>query len=179
MCDITNLHGRHDSFICVTRLIHPWDMNHSYMCHDSSISVCVTLPFWQTPQTKKKEVTCATWLIHKCVMTYHYVYVLPFFWTGAKDGSEGAACSFSQDRAVYISIYIYLCILYRRARTHTYACTHTRTHARTRARTHAHAHTCTHTHTHAHTYAHTRTHTHTHTHAHTHARARTHTNTHT
>jgi len=39
----------HDSFICVTWLIHMCDMTHSYVWHDSFICV-----------------TCVTWLIHVC-----------------------------------------------------------------------------------------------------------------
>jgi len=44
----------HDSFICVTWLIHTCDMTHSYVWHDSSI--------------------CVTWLIHMCDVTPSQVW---------------------------------------------------------------------------------------------------------
>ena len=39
-CDMTHSYVWHDSFICVTWLIHMCDMTHSYVCHDSFIFVC-------------------------------------------------------------------------------------------------------------------------------------------
>ena len=50
----SHLHVWHDSFICVTWLIHMCDMTHSYVWHDSFIRV--------------------TWLIHMCDMTRSYVW---------------------------------------------------------------------------------------------------------
>jgi len=44
VCDMTHSYMWHDSFICVTWLIHMCDMTHSYVWHDSFI--------------------CVTWLIH-------------------------------------------------------------------------------------------------------------------
>jgi len=46
---MTHSYVWHDSFICVTWLIHMCDMTHSYVWHDSFI--------------------CVTWLIHACDMT--------------------------------------------------------------------------------------------------------------
>jgi len=43
----------HDSFICVTRLIHMCDMTHSYVWHDALVRV--------------------TWRIHMCDMTHVYL----------------------------------------------------------------------------------------------------------
>jgi len=44
----------HDSFICVTWLIHMYDMTYSYVWHDSFI--------------------CVTWLIYMCYMTHPYMW---------------------------------------------------------------------------------------------------------
>jgi len=52
----------HDSFICVTWLIHMCGMTHSYVWHDS--------------------FTCVTWLIHMCDMTHSY----------ATSGNCGSTC---------------------------------------------------------------------------------------
>jgi len=52
-CDMTRSYVWHDSFIYVTWLIHMCDMTHSYVWHDSFI--------------------CVTWLIHMCNMTHSYV----------------------------------------------------------------------------------------------------------
>ena len=54
MCDITHSYVWHDSFICVTWLIHMCDITHAYVWHDSFI--------------------CVTWLIHMCDMTHSYVW---------------------------------------------------------------------------------------------------------
>ena len=48
------IHVWHDSFICVTWLIHVCDMTHSYVWHDSFI--------------------CVTWLIHICDVTHSYAW---------------------------------------------------------------------------------------------------------
>ena len=54
MCDMTHSYVGHDSFICVTWLIHMCDMTHSYVWHSSFI--------------------CVTWLIHMWDMTHSYVW---------------------------------------------------------------------------------------------------------
>jgi len=54
MCDITHSYVWHDSFVCVTWLIHMCDMTHSYVWHDSFM--------------------CVTWLIHMCAMTHSCVW---------------------------------------------------------------------------------------------------------
>jgi len=51
---MTHLYVWHDSFICVTWLIHMCDMTHSHVWHDSFIRV--------------------TWRIHTCDMTHPYVW---------------------------------------------------------------------------------------------------------
>jgi len=53
MCDMTHSYVWHDSFICVTWLIHMCDMTHSHVWHDS--------------------FTCVTWLIHICDMTHNLI----------------------------------------------------------------------------------------------------------
>ena len=54
LCDMTHAYVWHDSFICVTWLMHTCDMTHSYVWHDSFI--------------------CVTWLMHTCDMTHSYVW---------------------------------------------------------------------------------------------------------
>ena len=54
MCDTTHSYVWHGSFICVTWLIHVCDMPHSYVWHDSFI--------------------CVTWLFHMCDMPHSYVW---------------------------------------------------------------------------------------------------------
>ena len=61
MCDMTHLYVRHDSFICVTWLIHRCGMTHSHVRQDSFL--CVT---WL--------IICVTWLIHMCDMTHSCVW---------------------------------------------------------------------------------------------------------
>ena len=51
MCDMTHAYVWHDSFICVAWLIHMCDMTHAYVWHDSFI--------------------CVPWLIQMCAMTHH------------------------------------------------------------------------------------------------------------
>ena len=54
MCDRTHSYVWHDSFICVTCLIHMRDKTHSYVWHDSCI--------------------CVTWPIHMCDKPYSCVW---------------------------------------------------------------------------------------------------------
>ena len=75
MCDITSPYVWHDSFRRVTSPIHMCDMTHSYVWHDSFI--CVT---WlshtsdmTSPYTWHNSITCVTWLMHMCDMTHSYV----------------------------------------------------------------------------------------------------------
>jgi len=60
MCDMTHSYVWHDSFICVTWLIHMCDMTQSYVWTDLSI--------------------CVTWLIQTCGMTYLYVWHVWYHW---------------------------------------------------------------------------------------------------
>ena len=53
---------RHDSFICVTWLIHMCDVTHSYKWHGPFIFKTWLLYKWET------------WLIHTCDMTHSYVW---------------------------------------------------------------------------------------------------------
>jgi len=57
ICDMTHSYVWHDSFICVTWLIHIWDMTYSYTWHDSFIYV--------------------TWLILSRDKTWHSCCVTP------------------------------------------------------------------------------------------------------
>jgi len=54
MCDVTPLCVWHESFMCVTCLIHVCDMTPLCVWHDSFM--------------------CVTWLIHVCDMTHSYVW---------------------------------------------------------------------------------------------------------
>ena len=94
MCDMTHSYVRHDSFICVTWLIHVCDMTHSYVWHDSSFEMCVTwLNCWyvwynlcvDTCDIRMCDMTthsyvghdlfiCGAWLIYMCDMTHSYVW---------------------------------------------------------------------------------------------------------
>jgi len=66
----------HDSFICVTWLIHVCDMTHSYVWHDSFI--CVTWLVHVCDMTRSyvwhHSFIRVTWLIHMCDMTHSYVW---------------------------------------------------------------------------------------------------------
>ena len=58
MCDMTHLCVWLDSFICVTWLIHMYDMTHSYVKQSELLFVFM----------------CVPWLIHMCDMTHSYVW---------------------------------------------------------------------------------------------------------
>jgi len=60
---MTHSYVRHDSFICVTWLIHMCDMTHSYVWHDSFI--CVT---WLIHLCHDSFI-CLTWLVDMCNVT--------------------------------------------------------------------------------------------------------------
>jgi len=64
-------HARHDSFMCVIRLMHMCDMTHWYVWHDSLI--CVTwlihMTLWHVWHD---PLICVTWLIHICDMTHSH-----------------------------------------------------------------------------------------------------------
>ena len=67
ICDTTYLYLWHDSFVCVTWLVHMCDMNHLYAWHNSFI--CVTWLIWKWDMT---------WLIHMGDMTHSYVWADSF-----------------------------------------------------------------------------------------------------
>ena len=73
VCDIIHSCVSHDSFICVTWLIHPCDMTHS---HDSFI--CVTWLIHMCDMTHSyawhDSFICVTWLIHMRDMTHSYAW---------------------------------------------------------------------------------------------------------
>jgi len=66
MCDMTHSYVWHDSFTCVTWLIHTRDPTHSHVWHDSCI--CVTWIIHMYDMTHSyvwhDSFTCVTWLIH-------------------------------------------------------------------------------------------------------------------
>jgi len=67
MWDMTHSHAWHDSFICVTWLIHMRDMTHLYVWHASFI--CVTCPA-AAASVWHNSFICVTWLIHVCHMAH-------------------------------------------------------------------------------------------------------------
>ena len=72
MCDTTYSYVWHDSFICVTWLIHMCDLIHSCVWHD--LFICVTWLIHMCDMTHshvwRDSFICVTWLIHMCHMTY-------------------------------------------------------------------------------------------------------------
>jgi len=67
---------RHDSFICVTRLIHMCDTTHSYVWHDSLICMTWLIDMYDMTHSYvwHDSFICVTWLIHTCDMTHSYVW---------------------------------------------------------------------------------------------------------
>ena len=76
-------YGWHDSFMCVTWLIHMCDMNYSYAWHDMSESwycrtanVCETWRIYMCDMThsyvRQDSFICETWPIHMWDMTHSY-----------------------------------------------------------------------------------------------------------
>ena len=61
---MTHSYVWHDSFICVTWLIHMCDMTHSYVWHDS---------FMTHSYVWHDSFICVTWLIHMCDMTHSWL----------------------------------------------------------------------------------------------------------
>ena len=76
MCDMTHSYVWHDTFICVTWLIHICDMTHSYVWHDSFI--CVTWHIHMCDMTHSyvwhDAFICVTWLIHMCGVAHSYAW---------------------------------------------------------------------------------------------------------
>jgi hypothetical protein len=91
MCDMNHSCVWHDSFICVTWLIHMCDMTHSYVWRDSFVRATWIIHVWDMthhqmqramPLNSTGDMThaymrhdslvCGTWLIHTCDMTYPY-----------------------------------------------------------------------------------------------------------
>ena len=63
MCDMTPLYVWHDSFICVTWLVHLCDMTHSSVRRNVTHS-----NMWHD------SFRCVTWLLYMCDMTRSYVW---------------------------------------------------------------------------------------------------------
>jgi len=80
VCDMNRSYVWHDSFICVTWLIHICDMTRSYVWHDSFMCA-----LWYTASSLScvcdmtrscvwhDAFVCVTWLVHTCAMTRSYV----------------------------------------------------------------------------------------------------------
>jgi len=76
---MTHSYMWHDSFICVTWLIHMCDMTHSYVWHDSFI--CVTWRIHMYDMTHShvwnNSFICAPWLTHMCDTTHSHWWHIP------------------------------------------------------------------------------------------------------
>jgi len=76
MCDMSHSYVRHDSFISVTELIHMCDMTHSYVWHNSFM--CVTWLIHMRDMTHlyvwQDSFICVTWVIHMCDMIARPTY---------------------------------------------------------------------------------------------------------
>jgi len=62
MCDMTRSYVWHDSFLCVTYLVHMWDMTYSYVWQASSLRVTCLIESYVWHDSS----IFATWLIHMC-----------------------------------------------------------------------------------------------------------------
>ena len=73
---MTHSYVWHDSFICVTWLIHMCDMTHSYVWHDSFICVTWLIHMYDMTHSYawRDSFICVTWLIQMCDMTLSYVW---------------------------------------------------------------------------------------------------------
>jgi len=76
MCDMTHSYVWQDSLICMTWLIHMCDTTHSYVWHDSFICLTrLTHMYDMThPYVWHDSFICVTRLIHMCDMTHSYVW---------------------------------------------------------------------------------------------------------
>jgi len=109
-------HTRHDSFICVTWLIHMCDMTPRYVCRDS-LSICVPWLIHMCAMThsymRHDSFICVTWPWGMCAMTHSSKTCINYFWL---DLSKRA---WREARArKYICIfslkYIYICLKNRK-----------------------------------------------------------------
>jgi len=63
----------HDSFICVTWLIHMCDITHSYVSFNMSLVWRIQCVTHCPGNVWHDSFICVTWLIHMCAMTHSYV----------------------------------------------------------------------------------------------------------
>ena len=76
MCDMTHSYVWHDSFTCVTGLIHMCDMTHSCVWSDSFICVKWPIHMCDVPHSYvwQHSSTCVTWIIQKLDTAHSYVW---------------------------------------------------------------------------------------------------------
>jgi len=76
MCNMTRSHVWHDSFTCVTWLVHVCDVTRSHVWHDSFTSVpwLVHVCDMTCSRVWHDSFTCVTWLVHMCDMTRSHVW---------------------------------------------------------------------------------------------------------
>jgi len=81
-CDMTPSYVWHDSFICGKWLFHMWGMNSSYVWHDGFICVTWLIHMCNMTCSYVGHVSFirATWLIHMCDMTHSNVWRDSFIW---------------------------------------------------------------------------------------------------
>jgi len=117
MRDMTHSYVWHDSFICVTWLIHMCDMTHSYVWHDSFIGVTglihtaqhfqlshllYSYVTWRIHVCDVTHLICVTWLIHmydmthSCVSNDPFIYPTWLFFTHESDREGGSKLVYIQ-----------------------------------------------------------------------------------
>jgi len=128
---MTHSYVWHDSFICVTWLIHMCDMTHSYVWHDSFI--CVTWSIHMCDMTHSyvwhDPFICVTWSIHMCDMTHSYVWhgsficvtVMSHIWTGLYSRPTTNKCNHDLHPLPH-QRYLSLILLHTYTYTFTYTC---------------------------------------------------------
>jgi len=124
MCGVTNSYVWHDSFACVTWLIHTWNMTHLYVWHHSFTRE-THLYVW--PNSVKKHIhmwgvirlyswrdsfMCMTWLIHMWHVTHLYRDVREHSFVIVRCHFQKCDVVHSYVTHDYIDICIYICILY-------------------------------------------------------------------
>ena len=112
ICDMTHSYVWHDSFICVTWLIHIWDMTYSYVWHDSFIRVTWLIHMCDMTHWNMwhDSFICATWLIYMCDMTHLCVRYDSFIY-------ESWMSRICDIYVAYIWDMIHICVT-----THTHIC---------------------------------------------------------
>jgi hypothetical protein len=118
VCDLTHSCVWHDSFICVTRLIHMCDMIHWCVWHVSFISVTWLIHVCDMTDSYVWHdwFMCVTWFIHMCDVTHSYVWHDSFMCVTWLIHIHAVACLWHVEHYQCMLSYIFIC-------THRYVCT--------------------------------------------------------